>query len=139
MQVLSGEVTADSVLLRRMNANRNSIVVRLVYGRTSFLFAADAESAEEERMVAAYGGSLHASVLKVGHHGSAAGTSEAWLRAVAPPVAVISVGRMNRFGHPARTTLQRLEAHGIEVRRTDQEGAVMMVSDGEAVRILEWQ
>jgi competence protein ComEC len=138
VQVLSGEVTADSALLRKMNANRNSIVVRLVYGCTSFLFAGDAESAEEERMVEAYGGALHASVLKVGHHGSAAGTSDVWLRAVDPSMAVISVGRMNRFGHPARATLQRLDACGIEVHRTDHEGAVLMMSDGEIVRILEW-
>jgi competence protein ComEC len=139
VQVLSGQVTADTALLRRMNANRNSIVLRIVYGRTAFLFAGDAEQAEEERMVQAYGDGLRASVLKVGHHGSAAGTSDAWLRAVAPPVVVISVGRMNKFGHPAPSTMHRLAARGIEVRRTDIDGAVLMVSDGDTVRAVDWR
>ena len=139
VQVLSGQITADTALLRRMNANRNSIVLRIVYGRTAFLFAGDAEQAEEERMVQAYGEALRASVLKVGHHGSAAGTSDPWLQTVAPPVVVISVGRMNRFGHPAPSTLHRLSSRGIEIRRTDREGAVLMVSDGDTVQIVEWR
>ncbi len=139
VQVLSGQVTADTVLLRRMNANRNSIVVRVVYGRTAFLFAADAEQPEEERMTRAYGDALRSCVLKVGHHGSAAGTSDPWLEAVAPDVAVVSVGRMNKFGHPTPSTMQRLASRGIEIRRTDIDGAVLMVSDGDEVRILDWR
>lgn len=90
-------------------------------------------------MIHAYGDALRSSVLKVGHHGSAAGTSEPWLEAVAPDVAVISVGRMNKFGHPAPSTMQRLASRGIEIHRTDIDGAVLMVSDGDTVRILDWR
>ena len=139
VQVVSGQVTADTALLRRMNANRNSIVLRVVYGRTAFLFAADAEQEEEQRMIHAYGDVLRSCVLKVGHHGSAAGTSGPWLETVVPDVAVISVGRMNKFGHPAPATMQRMVSRGIEIRRTDVDGAVLMVSDGVSVRTLDWR
>ena len=139
LQVLSGRVTTDSVLLSQMNANRTSIVVRLVYGRTAFVFAADAEEPEEDRMVGAFGSGLRSAVLKVGHHGSAAGTSDAWLDAVAPSLAVISVGRLNKFGHPARRTIARLEQHGVHICRTDLDGAVVMTSDGDTTRVLDWR
>jgi competence protein ComEC len=139
LQVLSGPVTTDSALLRRTNANRQSLVVRLVYGSTAFLFAADAEEPEEERMVQSFGSGLRADVLKVGHHGSAAGTTDAWLNTIDPAAAVISVGRMNRFGHPASGTLVRLEQHDIDVLRTDVNGAVLMATDGAMVRLLSWR
>jgi competence protein ComEC len=139
LQVLSGPATADTALLRRTNANRQSVVVRLVYGTTAFMFAADAEGPEEERIVQAFGNGLRADVLKVGHHGSAAGTTDAWLNAVDPSTAVISVGRMNRFGHPASPTMSRLALHGVHVLRTDIDGAVLMATDGAAVQIVSWR
>jgi competence protein ComEC len=139
LQVLYSVATTDTAALRRMNANRTSIVLRLVYGRTSFVFAADAELPEEEPVVRSYGSTLHAGVLKVGHHGSAAGTGDLWLGAVSPKIAVISVGRMNRFGHPARVTLERLEGRGIDIRRTDEEGAVLCATDGDSIVVLDWR
>ncbi len=139
LQVLYGPVTTDTVLLNRMNANRNSVVIRFVYGRTSFLFAADAEQPEELRMTAAFGAGVRCAVLKVGHHGSAAGTSDAWLDAVSPSIAVISVGARNRFGHPARSTLERLHRRGIHVCRTDEDGAVLMTTDGDTASVLSWR
>lgn len=139
LQVLCSVATTDTAVLRRMNANRSSIVLRLVYGRTAFVFAADAELPEEEQMVRAYGHTLHAGLLKVGHHGSAAGTGDDWLGAVSPGIAVISVGRMNKFGHPAHVTLDRLERRGVEIRRTDEEGAVLCVTDGDSIAVIDWQ
>jgi competence protein ComEC len=138
LQVLYTVATTDTAVLQRMNANRTSIVLRLVYGRTVFVFAADAELPEEEQMVRAYGQTLHAGLLKVGHHGSAAGTGDDWLGAVSPGIAVISVGRMNKFGHPAHVTLDRLERRGIDIRRTDEEGAVLCVTDGDSIAVIEW-
>lgn len=139
LQVVHSLGRSDTLLPRGMNANRASVVLRLVYGRTAFLFAADAEQEEEERMVRVFGGRLRSDVLKVGHHGSAAGTGEALLAAVEPACAVISVGRMNRFGHPAPPTLDRLRARGVRVLRTDENGAVVLATDGDSVRVLTWR
>ena len=120
-------------------ANRYSVVIRLVYGNTAFIFAADAEHQEEERMIAAYAHGLRSEVLKIGHHGSPSATTYAWLDAVRPAYAIVSVGRGNRFGHPSDSVLQRLRDRDITVTRTDEEGAVMMVSDGHAVRRVVWR
>jgi competence protein ComEC len=73
-------------------------------------------------------------VLKVGHHGSRGSTSDPWLDELRPRLAVISVGR-NDYGHPAPPTLDRLAAHGIPVRRTDQEGTITVSTDGVRMRV----
>jgi competence protein ComEC len=108
--------------------NNQSLVLRLDYGTTSFLFTGDAEEPEEWALLSA-GVPLRADVLKVGHHGSDRSTSAAFLAAVAPRLAVISVGAGNRFGHPNPAVLQRLA--GIRVLRTDQAGRVEVTSDGK--------
>jgi competence protein ComEC len=112
--------------------NNNSVVCRLTYGRTRFLFTGDAE-AEAERVLRASGQDLHAEILKVGHHGSRFSTDAAWVKAVHPSVAIISCGRDNVFGHPAKETLARLRAAGVTTYRTDEDGAVTVRSDGERV------
>jgi competence protein ComEC len=71
--------------------------------------------------------------LKVGHHGSAYGTTPAFVRAVGASIAIISVGRHNLFGHPAPATIGTLEASGVRVFRTDEDGAIVVRSDGEHV------
>ncbi len=108
--------------------NNNATVLRLDYGATSLLLAADAEREAEAAMIAA-GLPLRADVLKLGHHGSSGATSAAFLAAVAPRMAVIQVGAGNPFGHPSAEVLKRLA--GIAVYRTDQRGRVEVVSDGE--------
>jgi competence protein ComEC len=121
------------------NANRRSIVVKIQYGNTSMLLMGDAEREEEERLVARYGGFLKSDVLKIGHHGSKAATSQEFLSAVRPDYALISVGRANRFGHPAGSTMQRLHASGAEVFRTDEMGAIFLATDGKTVRQVHWR
>jgi len=118
------------------NLNDASIVVRLVYGGTSFLFTGDAEAASERTMMAS-GRELGSDVLKIGHHGSQTSTTEGFLDAVAPMAAVIQVGRGNRFGHPHPDVMARLMARGIMVYRTDEMGTIIMATDGDRIVLLE--
>ena len=78
---------------------------------------------------------MHADVLKVGHHGSAYGTTPQFVAAIHPRDAIISVGRDNLFGHPAPQTLETLQNAGARVYRTDQNGAVTISTDGTSTRI----
>jgi beta-lactamase superfamily II metal-dependent hydrolase len=111
--------------------NDNSIVLRMVHGETAFLFTGDAESAAENFMLANY--NLRADVLKVSHHGSRTSTSDAFLDAVSPAIAVISVGANNRYSHPHTEVLARLSARGAKIYRTDEIGTVRLITDGERI------
>lgn len=115
------------------DTNNNSIAVRLVYGSVSFLFTGDAEK-EEEADLAAEGLELKSDVYQVGHHGSSTASSWEFLREVSPAYAVISCGAENRYGHPHEEVLERLAAVGSAVYRTDRQGTVRAVSDGESIR-----
>jgi competence protein ComEC len=106
--------------------NASSSVIRLVYGGTSFLFTGDLD-ADGETALLGSGRNLNSTVLKVSHHGAAGATSTAFLRAVKPQIAVISVG-LNYYGHPAAETLARLK--DLPVLRTDLAGTVDITSDG---------
>ncbi|MGD0765296.1 MAG: DNA internalization-related competence protein ComEC/Rec2 [Dehalococcoidia bacterium] len=118
---------ADPLTGTDADTNNNSLVLKLVWGKVSFLLTGDIESAGESALLQ-FGVDLHATVLKVAHHGSAYATSEALLQAVQPKVAVISVGQ-NDFGQPAQSTIDRLA--GTILYRTDQEGAVTFFTDGD--------
>jgi competence protein ComEC len=104
--------------------NELSVAFRLEYGRFGALFLGDATAAIEEELAARHGEALRSDLLKVAHHGSTTSTAEVMLDAARPRVAVISVGRQNRFGHPARQVLDRLERREIEVLRTDLAGTI---------------
>ena len=116
----------------RSDINSNSLVFRLEYGSFRMLFTGDAGTETEERLLGS-GDDLRADVLKVGHHGSAYGSTEDFVRAVAPRIAIVSVGRHNLFGHPSPQTIATLEAAGARIYRTDRDGAVTITSDGEHV------
>lgn len=109
--------------------NDTSLVVKLKYGNTSYLFTGDAEELEELSLVNA-GEDLSCSVLKVAHHGSDTSSSAAFLRAAAPVYGVISCGAYNSYGHPSEGALARLAAGGVRLFRTDLQGAVSLYSDG---------
>lgn len=113
----------------RNDINNNSLVFMLQYKSFRMLFTGDA-GAEAERRVLGEGIDLHADVLKVGHHGSAYSSSPELIAAVHPKYALISVGRHNLFGHPAPATIETLQRGGATVFRTDEYGAISIVSDG---------
>ncbi len=119
-------------------SNTSSIVLRIEYGSTSMLLTGDADNAAERYLVDRWGTLLQADVLKVGHHGSASSTAPEFLRLVQPDIAVISCGRLNRFGHPAPKLLDRLRTGRARVLRTDIGGAVVLVSDGQRVTPRAW-
>jgi competence protein ComEC len=118
----------------RSDANSNSIIARLTYGTTSFLFTGDAEADTEEALLRKQV-DYTSTVLKVAHHGGKHSSTEAFLAAVKPKAAVISCGAGNEYGHPTAEALERLEAVGARVFRTDQEGEVKAVSDGTTVTL----
>lgn len=78
---------------------------------------------------------LHADVLKVGHHGSMNSTTQEFLKAVRPQVAIISAGEDNPYGHPSPELLERLQTAGARVSRTDRDGAVHILTDGDKLEI----
>jgi beta-lactamase superfamily II metal-dependent hydrolase len=120
----------DSGGVSLKNPHDATVSTKLIYGDTSLLFMGDAEKEIEYRLVAEEGMGLQSDILKVGHHGSKTSSAEVFLRAVWPEIAVISVGRKNRYGHPHQEVLDRLSAMGIQVLRTDVEGDLKFVSDG---------
>ncbi|MDD5071460.1 MAG: ComEC/Rec2 family competence protein [Patescibacteria group bacterium] len=114
------------------NLNNSSIVAKLVYGETKFLFMGDAE-AEVEKELLAGEADLSAQVLKAGHHGSDTSSGEDFLEAVSPETAVIQVGKNNSFGHPSLRILKRLERAGAEILRTDLDGTIKMISNKKEI------
>jgi beta-lactamase superfamily II metal-dependent hydrolase len=119
----------------RSDLNANSVVLRLDHGENSFLFTGDSEEPTEQRLLA--DGLQPVDVLKVAHHGSQYSTTQAFLDAVKPTYALISVGTDNRYGHPGPDTLARLVASGAMVYRTDLSGDLRVVSDGRHLEVLE--
>jgi len=108
--------------------NNNSVVLHLRYGQFSALLTGDVME-EAESVLLASGQSLDSLVLKVPHHGGDTSLTTPFLEAVGPELAVISVGADNRFGHPDKVTLEKLE--DIPTYRTDQQGSLEVVTDGE--------
>jgi len=116
--------------------NDYSVVTRLVYGNTAFLLTGDAEAVSENEMLAA-GTTLQTDVLKVGHHGSVSSTTIAFLKAVKPRYAVISVGKDNDYGHPHQETLAKLEKAKVKLYRTDVCGTIIATSDGRKIKFAQ--
>lgn len=111
-----------------------SVVTRVQFGQTAFLLTGDAQTESEQEMLSS-GANLQADVLKVGHHGSHNSSSWAFLKAVSPRYAVISVGAGNDYGHPHQITLSRLSSIGARVYRTDLNGTVVITSDGRTLTV----
>lgn len=116
------------------DTNDTSIVLKVQYGETSFLFTGDAER-EAEQAILNSGADLSATVLKVGHHGSDTSTTYPFLREIMPSYAVISVGDGNSYDHPTDDALSRLRDADVKIYRTDLQGDIIITSDGKTVSI----
>ena len=115
-----------------IGSNNHSIVVKISYGDFSAMFTGDAEKQEETEIVSNYSSYiLRSDVLKVGHHGSKTSSSKAFLESVKPSIAVISCGKDNQYGHPHKTTLNKLSEIGAEIVRTDESGTIIIATDGK--------
>jgi competence protein ComEC len=125
-------VTADGASPHGLN--NGSVVLRLTYGAISLLLTGDVE-AETDQALGRWSERLRARVLKVAHHGSPTSSSPAFLAAVQPGLALVSVGEGNRFGHPSAAVLGRYLDRGTEVLRTDQRGAVEIRVDQEEIQV----
>ncbi|MBI4114570.1 MAG: MBL fold metallo-hydrolase [Candidatus Niyogibacteria bacterium] len=112
------------------DANDMSVVAKLIYGDTCFLLTGDLERTGEFKLLK---DDLECDVLKVGHHGSKTSTSDAFLQAVSPAIAVISAGKENKYGHPHEVVMNKLQNAGISFLRTDDGGMIVLFSDGEKV------
>ena len=122
--------------------NNSSIALLVEHGKNRFLFTGDAESMAEADILEycqVNQISIQANVYKAGHHGSSTSSGDDFLDAVAPKVTVISCGVDNDYGHPHEETMKRFRDRGIQVFRTDEQGTVVAVSDGEQVMWeVEW-
>ncbi len=118
--------------------NDTSYLIRVRYGDTAVLLAGDTTQLGEALALKAQLDHLfRADVLKIGHHGSYDATSEDFLAAVSPAIAVICVGDNNGYGHPHQSLLDRLSERGITVYRTDMDGTVTILLDGTSVTVIE--
>ncbi len=114
------------------NLNNSSIINKLIYQENSFLLTGDLEVEGEELLLLA-DKDLQADILKVGHHGSSTSSSQDFLAAVQPEIAVIQCGLNNKHGHPSLRTIRRLERLGAQIFRNDLDGEINLVSDGKDI------
>ncbi|MBI2358207.1 MAG: ComEC/Rec2 family competence protein [Deltaproteobacteria bacterium] len=115
------------------NSGESSVVLRLTFGRVNLLFAGDIEK-REERFLLQAGADLSSAVLKVPRHGSMTASTEEFVAAVRPRLAIFSVGHRNRFGLPRKEVIARYLEAGSEILRTDQDGAIVIETDGKKIR-----
>lgn len=112
--------------------NNYSVVIRLTYGRTSYLFTGDAEK-EAETDILESGAELDSDVLKMGHHGSSTSSSDSFYEEVSPDICVIQCGTDNSYGHPNKETIDKINSSGAKVYRNDTDGTVIVYSDGDEI------
>jgi len=117
------------------NLNNASIILSFRYRDTTFLFTGDAETAAESAAMLRNPTACNADVLKVGHHGSSTSSSELFLAAITPDVAVISCGSFNEYGHPHTAVLNRIKRFTDHIFRTDELGSIRIYSDGETLLV----
>ena len=114
--------------------NNMSTVIKITYGETAFLFQGDAESqGENDLLFSDY--DLSADVLKLGHHGSKTASTEKYLDAVNPDIAIVSCGQGNSYGHPRVTVMEHLVERDIDYYITVDDGDITVTSDGNNIEV----
>ncbi|MBQ8131235.1 MAG: MBL fold metallo-hydrolase [Bacilli bacterium] len=113
--------------------NNTSIVLKLTYGSNAFLFTGDAESKVEKQIL---NKDISADILKLGHHGSSSSTSKDFLKEVNPTYAIASCEKKNSYGHPHKETLKKLKNQNVKLYRTDRDGTIIAISDGNKISIV---
>lgn len=144
--VSSGEEkTIDGVKLKVIYPNKDysqkrpahqhdaNLVIVINYGASRFLLTGDLEQKNEDELVSTFYKDIKANVLKVSHHGSKYSTGNEFLEIVDPSIAVISVGADNRYNHPSKETIDRLNKAGAKILRTDQNGTIIIKTDGDKI------
>ena len=114
--------------------NEDSIVLKIIFGKTSFLLTGDLNINGEKRLMKA-GFNLKSDVLKVGHHGAKDASSEEFLDMIRPKIAVLSVGKKNRYGYPSNVIIERFKIKEIPLYRTDLDGTIIIQTDGDIISI----
>ncbi len=114
------------------NLNNSSIVTQLDCNNSKFLFTGDIEN-EVEKEIITKNINIKSDVLKIAHHGSISSSDEEFLEKVDPKIAIIMVGKNNKFNHPSLRILKRLEKRNILIFRTDQDGSIKIISDGKNI------
>jgi len=132
---ISIQVLNPSILVTG-DYNQNSVVLKMMYGKVTYLFTGDAGEPVEEQYAPKAG---HIDVLKVPHHGSCTSSYAPFLSIIHPEVSVISVGAHNSYGHPCAETISRLEQVGAKVYRTDLDGTIVITSDGDTYSVSSGQ
>ena len=127
----------DSILAAGAGTNEASVVLRVRFGDFDALLTGDAYKPQERALVPILAAGIE--VLKIGHHGSDTSTDPMLLDRIRPQLALISAGRNNRYGHPTRTVLAQLEHRGIEIRRTDQDGTVIVLGRRDGAFIVRYR
>jgi competence protein ComEC len=118
--------------------NEDSVVLKVVYSNVSFLLTGDAGfEAEDKILLSSYPASPVSDVLKVGHHGSRYASDDDFLQIVTPEICIISVGDGNDYGHPHPEAVARLQESGCTIYRTDEDGTIVVSTDGEEYQIKE--
>jgi competence protein ComEC len=142
LEIRAGDVLIDTLYPlenlegkdMKNTSNDTGVVSKVIFGNNSFLFTGDISSVAEKEIVNSKENIL-SDVLKVAHHGSKYSTSDIFLEAAQPKIAVISVGAKNTYGHPTPEVLQRLEKSGIKILRTDINGDINLESDGKNIML----
>ena len=129
----------NNYLYKKFSSNDKSGVVKIVFGNTSFLFVGDCEHPGEYFLASNFGKMLDSDVLKVGHHGSSTGSSDAFLNLVSPEISLVSAGIKNKFSHPSERVINSLEEINSIIYRTDKSGGVFLQSDGKNIKQIIWK
>ncbi|MBI5138450.1 MAG: MBL fold metallo-hydrolase [Candidatus Vogelbacteria bacterium] len=136
---MGGGVYLDALLpshdVAKETPHDGMLVMQLHYGKTAVMLTGDMERPLEQYLVAYDGAKLKSDILKVGHHGSKTSSTESFVGYVSPRYAVISSGIDNKYGHPAKETLNILEKFEIQTLRTDEDGTIVFESDGETISL----